>query len=285
EDGPFLAQALEPAGVQRGEAVEVVEPHLVDRDHQHQPRAGRARLGRQRRRAGQQEGDGGQPSPGERAGSGIVHAPGYPQSRAGRTLPRPRAFWYGWNVPPQQLSGGREERGMASSTSRGKPTITDVARQAGVSKSLVSLVMRGARHVSPARRAAVLEAGAALRYRPNAMARGLKQRSTRLLGVLCPDLHDPFVADVVEGGQERARRAGYRVLVSTGLRGPGPEDEATETLLELRVDALVLAGVPLESRLIVEASRQVPTVLVGRAGPAASVDSASHDERPGAARS
>src|SRR5688500_13097559 len=86
---------------------------------------------------------------------------------------------------------------VASSIPRAKPTITDVAHRAGVSKSLVSLVMRGARHVSPARRAAVLEAVAELGYRPNAMARGLKQQTTRILGVLSSDLHNPFFADVV----------------------------------------------------------------------------------------
>ena len=80
---------------------------------------------------------------------------------------------------------------MASQDPRGKPTITDVARRAGVSKSLVSLVMRGARHVSPARRAAVLEAAAALSYRPNAMARGLKQQMTRILFLSCHSYLDP----------------------------------------------------------------------------------------------
>ena len=67
---------------------------------------------------------------------------------------------------------------------RGKPTITDVANKAGVSKSLVSLVMRGERHVSAVRRDAVLKAVAELGYRPNAMAQSLVQRRTRLIGVM-----------------------------------------------------------------------------------------------------
>lgn len=170
---------------------------------------------------------------------------------------------------------------MASQDPRGKPTITDVARRAGVSKSLVSLVMRGARHVSPARRAAVLEAAAALSYRPNAMARGLKQQTTRILGVLCSDLHNPFFADVVEGVRDQAARAGYRVLMNTGNRVPAQEDDAIETLLELRVDGLILTSVLVESRLIVEASRQVPTVLVGRPARAGTLDSVTNDDWAG----
>jgi DNA-binding LacI/PurR family transcriptional regulator len=164
---------------------------------------------------------------------------------------------------------------------RAKPTITDVARRAGVSKSLVSLVMRGARHVSPARRAAVLQAAADLRYRPNAMARGLKQQATRVLGVLASHLHSPLFADVVEGIHQQASPAGYRVLIDTGNRVPAREDEALETLLELRVDGLVLINVLAESRLIVEASRQVPAVLVGRAARAATLDSVTNDDRSG----
>ncbi|HEY7516157.1 MAG TPA: LacI family DNA-binding transcriptional regulator [Vicinamibacteria bacterium] len=171
---------------------------------------------------------------------------------------------------------------MGSRGRRGKPTITDVARRAGVSKSLVSLVMRGARHVSPKRRAAVQAAAAALGYRPNAMARGLVQRRTGILGVLSSDLHNPFFADVVDGIHEQAGRAGYRVLVTTGGRNPDREDAAIETLLQLRVDGLILAGVLVESRLIVDASRELPVVLVGRSARALSLDSVTNDDWAGA---
>ena len=171
---------------------------------------------------------------------------------------------------------------MVSRKRRGKPTITDVARRAGVSKSLVSLVMRGARHVSDKRRGAVQAAAAKLGYRPNAIARSLVERRTGILGVLSSDLHNPFFADVVDGIHEQAARAGYRVLVTTGGRVPAREDAAIETLLQLRVDGLILAGLLVESRLIVEASRELPVVLVGRTARAASMDSVSDDDRAGA---
>jgi DNA-binding LacI/PurR family transcriptional regulator len=165
---------------------------------------------------------------------------------------------------------------------QGKPTIEDVARQAAVSKSLVSLVMRGGRHVSARRRAAVLEAVAELGYRPNAMARGLKERRTRLIGILVSDLHNPFFADVVEGIQDQAARAGYRVLVTTSDRSPAQEEAAIETLLQLRVDGLILSGLLVESRLTVQASRELPVVLVGREAKATSLDSVTNDDRAGA---
>jgi DNA-binding LacI/PurR family transcriptional regulator len=163
-----------------------------------------------------------------------------------------------------------------------RPTITDVARRAGVSKSLVSLVMRGGAHVSEERKGAVLEAAAAIGYRPNAMARGLVQRRTRILGVLASDLHNLFFADVLEAVQEEATRASYRVLINTGNRVPAREDEAIETLLQLRVDGLILASVLVESDLVVQASEDLPIVLVGRSAHAPTLDSVTNDDHAGA---
>jgi len=163
-----------------------------------------------------------------------------------------------------------------------KPTITDVARRAGVSKSLVSLVMRGADHVSPGRRQAVTKAAAELGYRPNAMARSLVQRRTHLVGVMVSDLHNPFFADIVAGIQDEAARTGYKVLVNTGNREVRGEEDAMETLLQLRADGMILTSPVLDDEVILKASREVPIVLVGRDGRAPSVDSVTNDDHAGA---
>ena len=171
---------------------------------------------------------------------------------------------------------------MASKVQPGKPTITDVARRAGVSKSLVSLVMRGADHVSPERRQAVNKAAAELGYRPNAMARSLVQRRTHLVGVMVSDLHNPFFADVVAGIQEQAARTGYKVLVNSGNRAAAREADAMETLLQLRADGIILGSPVLDDEVIGRASREVPIVLVGREARGPDVDSVTNDDRAGA---
>jgi DNA-binding LacI/PurR family transcriptional regulator len=171
---------------------------------------------------------------------------------------------------------------VATKVQPGKPTITDVARRAGVSKSLVSLVMRGADHVSQARRDAVTRAAAELGYRPNAMARSLVQRRTHLVGVMVSDLHNPFFADIVAGVQDEAARTGYKVLVNTGNRAAAREADAMETLLQLRADGVILTSPVLEDDVIAQASREVPVVLVGREGHGPNVDSVTNDDHAGA---
>ncbi len=128
----------------------------------------------------------------------------------------------------------------------------------------------------------MLEAADELNYRPNAMARGLVQRRTHVLGVMLSDLHNVFFADVLDGIDERASEAGYGTLLATGHRSPQRETAAIDSLLELRTEGLVLAGPRLPDEKIVEASRAVPVTLVSRAVKAENVDSVSSDDRAGA---
>lgn len=163
-----------------------------------------------------------------------------------------------------------------------RPTIRDVARLAGVSKSLVSMVIRGHPGVSPASREAVLEAVGELDYRPNAMARGLVQSKTRIVGVVVSDLSNPFFGDVVSGIQERARELGYRVLFSTGDRQQELEVEAIDSLLELRVDGLILAGPRIPLKAIGGVGRSVPLVVLHRSTTDTLSDSITNDDLAGA---
>ncbi len=163
-----------------------------------------------------------------------------------------------------------------------QPTILDVADRAGVSKSLVSLVMREPDRVSDASRAAVLAAAAELGYRPNAVARSLVQQRTHVIGVVLSDLHNPFFADVADGIESAAAAAGYRTMLSSGFLDPVRERSSMETLLELRVDALILMGSMMEVNDIETLASSLPVTLVGRHSDSDMLDTVGVDDAVGA---
>lgn len=160
------------------------------------------------------------------------------------------------------MSSARPRHGVDPTVTRA-PTIIDVARFAGLSKSVVSRAMRGDPAVSESSRAAVMAAAEELGYRANAVARSLVQRRTYNVGVVVSDLHNIFFAEVLDGLYAAAARLGYRALITTGNRDPIAEERALEQLLELRADGVVLAGSRMSAATVANAARAVPIAMVG----------------------
>jgi DNA-binding LacI/PurR family transcriptional regulator len=158
----------------------------------------------------------------------------------------------------------------------------DVARLAGVSRALVSLVMRDSPKVSERSRRDVLAAAEQLGYRPNLIARNLASRRTMTIGVLLNDLHNPFFADVADGILEAAGQSDYRILFSTGRRRADDEAEAVEAFLELRVDGVILVSPSIPVSQVEAAAGDVPLVVVCRSLRSPVVDTVTNDERVGA---
>jgi DNA-binding LacI/PurR family transcriptional regulator len=155
--------------------------------------------------------------------------------------------------------------------------------RAGVSKSLVSRVLRDSPLVSGERRTAVLRAIDELGYRPNAAARTLVERRSNAIAVLVTDLHNLFLPDVIEGLEEVVQSRGYTTLVVSGKGREQTEEEALHRLLELHVDGIVSASARLGREALRDAARSTPLLNLTRAPELPRVDSVVGDDRAGAA--
>jgi DNA-binding LacI/PurR family transcriptional regulator len=160
--------------------------------------------------------------------------------------------------------------------------LEDVAQIAGVSRALVSLVMRDSPRVSDESRQRVTEAAAKLGYRPNLMARNLAARKTMTIGVLLNDLHNPWFAEVTDGIHAAAERHGYQLILASGRRSPRLESRALDTFLASRVDGIIVAGCRLSSARLEAVASEVALVSVGRAFTKVSFGSVTTDDADGA---
>ncbi|QGF22998.1 LacI family DNA-binding transcriptional regulator [Raineyella fluvialis] len=146
-------------------------------------------------------------------------------------------------------------------------TIRDVAEKAGVSKSLVSLVLRGDPHVSDERRRAVYRAMADLGYRPNHAARALSSSRSGIVGVLLNDLRNPWFAELLDGLTTTLHAAGLTPVLSESVTVRRAGGDAVQSLTGLGVDGLVVVGATPDAAALTEASALFPVVLAGARQP------------------
>lgn len=118
-----------------------------------------------------------------------------------------------------------------------KITIADVARAAGVSPMTVSRVLNGQGGASAETTQRILLAANELNYRPNPFARGLRSDRSKTIGLLVPDITNPFFPEVIRGAEDAASAAGYNLLLSNVVENSKREEELIEALLRHRSTA------------------------------------------------
>ncbi|MBN9128147.1 MAG: LacI family DNA-binding transcriptional regulator [Paenarthrobacter ureafaciens] len=160
-----------------------------------------------------------------------------------------------------------------------RPTLMDVAEAAGVSRALVSIVMRDAPGASEATRRKVQEAARLLGYRPDSRARLLRSSRTRLLGVTFSTSH-AFHAEIVDAAYAAAGQRGYELALSAVTRDR-TENHAVEALVDLGCEALIMISPTLDEQELAGFAARLPVVSLLRDDVGESLDSVSSDDREG----
>jgi len=122
-----------------------------------------------------------------------------------------------------------------------KPTLQDVAALAGVSTATVSNVINNTKVVSETTRKRILEAIDRLDYIPNNLAKSLKMRDTKLIGLLISDIANPFFPPVVRGIEDYLAANGYNMILCETNSDPVLEKENLRVLLSRRIEGLVVS--------------------------------------------
>ncbi len=164
-------------------------------------------------------------------------------------------------------------------------TLADVARLAGVVAMTASRALNQSGYVSEEVRKRVLKAAAKLEYRPNMVARQLKSQRLSAIGVLLPDIANPFSAEIVNGVKRVFDHVGYSTFIALSSRSVEQETASLRAFADHRVDGLIVAtrGTKMGDEVLRNFARQgIPAVTIGRPVKIAGMDSVTADHWRGA---
>ena len=143
-------------------------------------------------------------------------------------------------------------------------TIKDVAKEAGVSLMTVSRVINNKEHIASATREKVQAALEKLNYMPNISARNLVLQKTDFLGLVVPDISNPFFGDLVKASEKIARDRGYSIILGDSDGDVEAEKEYIEAFRGRMCEAIILVAPRAEDRVLQELNKKIPVILVDR---------------------
>ncbi|MFJ4208756.1 LacI family DNA-binding transcriptional regulator [Paenarthrobacter sp. NPDC089675] len=165
-------------------------------------------------------------------------------------------------------------------TPRRAATQSDVAREVGVSRTLVSFAFRGEPGVSGETRQAIFDAAKRLGYRPNAVAADLARKHRSAVGLYLMDIRNEIYADILSGVRTALLQGRSRLILSVSRSIDGEDRDALESLIEARVGIVIAATLLDSDEKVHEVAAAVPLVSVTR--PVEGVDSVYSDDALGA---
>jgi len=167
-----------------------------------------------------------------------------------------------------------------------KISLSDIARELGVSKTLVSLVLNGRGDevgISKETQRRVVEMAEKMNYKPNLVARGLRLGASKTIGLIVPNIANPFFARIARVIEDESDRYGYRVMSVSSDEKPDKEMGLIKVLLERQIDGLIMATC-LKERKEIRALQddRIPFVLIDRHFPQMKTNYVVVDNRLGA---
>lgn len=146
-------------------------------------------------------------------------------------------------------------------------SISDIAKELGVSPSTVSRALKNHPDISVETRLRVQELAAKVNYRPNALAIGLKHQRSNTIGIIIPEIVHHFFSSIISGIEELAYSEGYRVMICQSNEDYAREEVNLQALLDHRVDGLLVSiskGSPDCSHFTRVVSSHIPIVFIDR---------------------
>ena len=169
--------------------------------------------------------------------------------------------------------------GQLEAFARKRPSISDVASEAGVSKAAVSKVIRNAYGVSPSMRERVEASIAKLGYRPSVAARAMRG-SSFTIGFQIPNLHNDFFTQIVDGAASTLGASGYQLIIAPSLSDDS-QASVFDALVDRQVDGLIAVSAMVTTEWLERLARDIPTVVLGRHDAALGYDTVNGDDRAG----
>jgi len=164
-------------------------------------------------------------------------------------------------------------------------TLSDIARLAEVSTMTASRAINESGYVSDEVRRRVMKAANKLGYRPNMLARQLKGRKLNAIGILLPDIANPFASALVNGIKQVCDEQNFTTFIATSDRSVEEEQTSLQSFIDHRVDGLIVAthGTPRSDKVLQKIAQQkVPMVTIGHPVNSPGIDSVTANHYQGA---
>ncbi len=160
-----------------------------------------------------------------------------------------------------------------------KATIVDVAKAAGVSKTTISRYLSGDyKSISSATLTRIKEAVSELQYRPNRMARGLRQDRSYSIGMIFADISNPYSTSVLRGAEDVGTKQGYSMIVCNTDNDPIKEKNYIAMMQAHRIDGLIIHPTGHNREILDEMAKdQIPIVFIDRSIPGLGFDTVGTD--------